>query len=157
MIAFYLFKQTGGIQMKTPGGTVPHAAKQARVVTTSTMKRVEPPRPRKSPQIVSENNNTEALVETLRQRINDLEARIGDLESVITLQNQDVIISASKSVLIQGMDTVEISAGSKVKVIAAMTETNAPLAKHSGVLECDTLQANAVISASYTPGAGNIW
>lgn len=136
---------------------MPQPAKQARVVTTSTMKRVEPPRPRKSPQVVSESSNTEALVETLRQRINDLEARIADLESVITLQNQDVIISSSKSVLIQGMDTVEISAGSKVKINAAMTETNTPLAKHSGVLECDTLIANAVVSASYTPGAGNLW
>ncbi|GAB2187063.1 hypothetical protein LAB1_43730 [Roseibium sp. LAB1] len=121
------------------------------------MKRVEPPRPRKSPQAVSASDNTEALVEALRQRINDLESRIADLESVITLQNQDVIISAPKSVLIQGMDTVEISAGSKFKISASMTETNAPIAKFSGILECSIVKANTVIGATYTPGAGNLW
>lgn len=143
--------------MKITDGHTPAPAKMARAVTTSTMKRVEPPRPSKSPEIVSQSSNIEALVETLRQRINDLETRISELENVITIQNQDVIINSSKSVLIQGMDTVEISAGTKVKVAAAMFEASVPIAKFSGVLECDVLQANAVISASYTPGAGNIW
>jgi hypothetical protein len=27
----------------------------------------------------------------------------------------------------------------------------------SGLVKCDVLQTNAVISASYTPGAGNVW
>lgn len=140
--------------MKAPGGTAPAVKKP---VTTSTMKRVGPPRPRKVPQLVAPSANTEALIETLRERVNDLEARIADLESVISLQNQDVIISAPKSVLIQGQDTVEVSAGSKMIVSASLSETNAPVAKFSGILECDVLKANAVISASYTPGAGNIW
>ena len=143
--------------MKTPDRTAAMPTKPVRPVTTSTMKRVEPPRPKKSPQIVSQSNDVEALVETLRERINDLETRIANLESVISFQNQDVIISSPKSVLIHGMDTVEISAGSKVKVAGAMVETNAAIFKHSGVLECDTLIANTVISATYTPGAGNIW
>jgi len=140
--------------MKAPGGTAP-AVKQP--VTTSTMKRVGPPRQRKTPLPVSPNDNTEALIETLRERVNDLEARIADLESVISLQNQDVIISAPKSVLIQGQDTVELTAGSKLIASAALSETNAPIAKFSGIVQCDVLQANTVIGASYTPGAGNIW
>ena len=143
--------------MKTPGGSPPAPGKPARVITTSTMKRVEPPRPRKTPQAVSASDNTAALVEALRQRINDLENRIADLESVISLQNQDVIISAPKSVLIQGMDTVEISAGSKFTVSASMTETSTPIARFSGILECDIVKANTVMGAAYTPGAGNIW
>ncbi|MCK7611543.1 hypothetical protein [Roseibium sediminicola] len=140
--------------MKAPGGTAPAVKKP---VTTSTMKRVGPPRPRKVPQLVAPSSNTEALIETLRERVNDLEARIADLESVISLQNQDVIISAPKSVLIQGQDTVEVSAGSKVIVSASLSETNAAVARFSGIVECDVLKANTVISASYTPGAGNIW
>lgn len=143
--------------MRTPGGNAPTQKRPARTVTTSTMKRVEPPRPRKSPQIVTQSSDTDALVETLRQRINDLESRIADLESVITLQNQDVVINAPKSVLIQGMDTVELSAGSKVKITASMIETGAPTVKCSGILECDTLVANTVDATTYTPGAGNIW
>jgi hypothetical protein len=31
------------------------------------------------------------------------------------------------------------------------------MSKFSGVVQCDTLISNSVISASYTPGAGNIW
>jgi TolA-binding protein len=121
------------------------------------MKRVEPPRPVKAPQLVAPSGNTEALIDTLRQRINDLETRIAALESVISLQNQDVIISAPKSVLIRGLDTVEISASGKLKIAASMTETNASIAKFSGILECDIVKANTVMGAAYTPGAGNIW
>ncbi|GAB4543848.1 MAG: hypothetical protein Tsb0019_42560 [Roseibium sp.] len=126
-------------------------------MTTSTMKRVAPPRPRKSLQPLPAGADTDALIEALRERVNDLEARIAELEGIICLQNQDVVISAPKSVLIQGLDTVEISAGSQFKVSAAMTESSAALAKVSGIVSCDTLQANSVIGASYTPGAGNVW
>ncbi|WP_269582228.1 hypothetical protein [Roseibium sp. Sym1] len=140
--------------MKTPGATAPVSKKP---VTTSTMKRVGPPRPRKTPQLVSPSDNTEALIEALRERVNDLESRISELESMISLQNQDVIISAPKSVLIQGQDTVELSASSKLIMSAAVCETNAPTAKFSTILQCDILQANTVIGATYTPAAGNIW
>jgi len=143
--------------MKTTAGNAQSPKQPAKAITTSTMKRVAPPQPRKAPQLVSPSDNTEALIETLRQRINELETRIADLESVITLQNQDVIISAPKSVLIQGLDTVEISAGSKLKFSAALSESNTAIAKYSGIVECDTIQANTVIGVSYTPGAGNIW
>jgi hypothetical protein len=33
---------------------------------------------------------------------------------------------------------------------------NAGMSKFSGVVQCDTLIANSVVSTSYTPGAGNI-
>ena len=45
--------------------------------------------------------------------------------------------------------TVEISAG--------MVTVNAGMSKFSGVVQSDTVISNSVISASYTPGAGNIW
>ena len=38
-----------------------------------------------------------------------------------------------------------------------MVTVDAGMAKFSGVVECDTLVANSVVAASYTPGAGNIW
>lgn len=46
---------------------------------------------------------------------------------------------------------------SQVEVNAAMVTVNAALSKFSGVVQCDTLLSNAVVSASYTPGAGNVW
>lgn len=44
-----------------------------------------------------------------------------------------------------------------VKVDAGYVEINAPIVKCSAMLKCETLVASSVISASYTPGAGNIW
>ena len=59
---------------------------------------------------------------------------------------------------------VSIQAGSKVKVQAAqvemsagMVKVDAAMSKFSGVIKCDTLITNSVVSTSYTPGAGNIW
>jgi uncharacterized protein involved in type VI secretion and phage assembly len=44
-----------------------------------------------------------------------------------------------------------------VKVDAGYVEINAPIVKCSAMLRCETLVASSVISASYTPGEGNIW
>ena len=52
----------------------------------------------------------------------------------------------------QGHDhasTAEISAGS--------VTVNAGMSTFSGVVKCDTLITNSVVSSAYTPGAGNIW
>jgi uncharacterized protein involved in type VI secretion and phage assembly len=52
---------------------------------------------------------------------------------------------------------VTINAGAQVEVTAGMVNVSAGISKFSGVVQCDTLISNSVISASYTPGAGNIW
>lgn len=46
---------------------------------------------------------------------------------------------------------------SQVIVSAGMVQVDAGMSKFSGVVQCDTLISNSVVSASYTPGAGNIW
>jgi len=46
---------------------------------------------------------------------------------------------------------------SQVAVSAGMVTVDAAMSKFSGVVQCDTMISNSVISASYTPGAGNIW
>jgi uncharacterized protein involved in type VI secretion and phage assembly len=52
--------------------------------------------------------------------------------------------------------TVEVQA-SQVKVTAGIVKVDAGMADFSGVVKCSTLIANAVVSSSYTPGAGNVW
>jgi uncharacterized protein involved in type VI secretion and phage assembly len=47
-------------------------------------------------------------------------------------------------------------AASKVEVSAGMVTVNAGMSKFSGVVQCDTLISNSVVSASYSPGAGNV-
>lgn len=52
--------------------------------------------------------------------------------------------------------TFEVQA-SQVKISAGMVTVDAGMSKFSGVVKCDTLITQSVISSSYTPGAGNIW
>ncbi|HEU0015683.1 MAG TPA: hypothetical protein VFQ45_18545, partial [Longimicrobium sp.] len=47
--------------------------------------------------------------------------------------------------------------GTKLKVTAGMVTVDAAMSTFSGMVKCDVLQTNSVISTSYTPGAGNIW
>ena len=66
----------------------------------------------------------------------------------IKLETSGISITASAKVTVNA-SSVEVSAG--------MVTVNAGMSKFSGVVQCDTLISNSVISASYTPGAGNIW
>jgi uncharacterized protein involved in type VI secretion and phage assembly len=66
----------------------------------------------------------------------------------IKLESAGITITASAKVKVNA-STVEVSAG--------MVKVDAGMSKFSGVIQCDTLISNSVVSASYTPGAGNIW
>jgi len=46
---------------------------------------------------------------------------------------------------------------STVEVDASMVTVNSAMSQFSGVVQCSTLNASMVISAVYSPGAGNIW
>jgi uncharacterized protein involved in type VI secretion and phage assembly len=63
---------------------------------------------------------------------------------------------APAGVSIQSPAKVEVQA-SQVTVTAGMVQVDAGMAKFSGVVQCATLITNAVVSSSYTPGAGNVW
>ena len=66
----------------------------------------------------------------------------------IKLESSGITVTAAAQVKVEAA-TVEVSAG--------MVTVNAGMSRFSGVVQCDTLISNAVISSSYTPGAGNIW
>lgn len=66
----------------------------------------------------------------------------------IKLESSGVTVTASAKVTISAT-VVEVSAG-------AVT-VNAGISRFSGVVQADTVICNSIISASYTPGAGNIW
>jgi uncharacterized protein involved in type VI secretion and phage assembly len=51
---------------------------------------------------------------------------------------------------------LNIQAGTATHTAGQVT-VNAGMSQFSGAVKCDTHIANSVISASYTPGAGNIW
>ncbi len=66
----------------------------------------------------------------------------------VTLEAAGITVQAAAKVKVQA-STVEVTAG--------MVTVDAAMSKFSGLVKCDVLQTNAVISASYTPGAGNVW
>ncbi len=62
----------------------------------------------------------------------------------------------SSGITVTASATVTVNA-SMVKISASMLTVDAGMSKFSGVVKADTVITNSVISASYTPGAGNIW
>ncbi len=59
---------------------------------------------------------------------------------------------------------ITVTSSAKVTVNASLAEVNASLltvnagmSQFNGVVQCNTLITNSVVSASYTPGAGNVW
>ncbi|MCD9185042.1 MAG: phage baseplate assembly protein V [Pyrinomonadaceae bacterium] len=66
----------------------------------------------------------------------------------VKLEPAGITVTASAKVTIKA---------SQVEVSAGMVTVNAGMSKFSGVVQADTVISNSVISASYTPGAGNIW
>jgi uncharacterized protein involved in type VI secretion and phage assembly len=66
----------------------------------------------------------------------------------IKLESSGVTVNASAKVTVTA---------SLVEVSASMLTVNAGMSKFSGVVKADTVISNSVVSASYTPGAGNIW
>jgi uncharacterized protein involved in type VI secretion and phage assembly len=77
----------------------------------------------------------------------------GEIELVaggttITLNAQGVTVQTGGKVSVQA---------SQVDVSAGMVKVDAAMSTFSGMVKCDVLQASTVISATYTPGAGNVW
>jgi uncharacterized protein involved in type VI secretion and phage assembly len=66
----------------------------------------------------------------------------------VKLESAGITVTASAKVTVNA---------SQVMVSAGMVNVDAGMSKFSGVVKCDTLITNSVISTSYTPGAGNIW
>ncbi len=73
----------------------------------------------------------------------------------VSLGGQSITMTPSEITIRSGANvTIE---GSKVTINAAMLEVNAGMSRFSGVVQADTVITNAVVSSSYSPGAGNIW
>lgn len=66
----------------------------------------------------------------------------------VKLETAGITVTASAKVTINA---------SQIAVSASMVTVDAGMSRFSGVVQADTVISNSVISASYTPGAGNIW
>lgn len=68
--------------------------------------------------------------------------------NTVTMEGAGVTVTTSAKLTVNA---------STVEVNASMVTVNSGMSKFSGVVQADTVITNSVISASYTPGAGNIW
>ncbi len=79
----------------------------------------------------------------------------GGGEAIVERGGQSVTLAADGvTVRTSGELTVEAAT---VTVNAGSVTVNAGMSRFSGVVQADTVITNAVVSSSYTPGAGNIW
>jgi hypothetical protein len=63
------------------------------------------------------------------------------------LDGGGVRVAAAKEVVVES---------AKVTIAAGVVQVDTGMLKVSGVVKADTLIANSVVAASYTPGAGNL-
>lgn len=84
---------------------------------------------------------------TLRDGPGSIEVRDAN-GNVVRLESSGVSVTTPAKVTVQA-GTVEVN--------AATVTVNAGMSKFSGVVQADTVISNSVMSASYTPGAGNVW
>lgn len=66
----------------------------------------------------------------------------------VKLETSGITVTASAKVTVNA---------SQVAISAGLVTVDAGMSRFSGVVQADTVISNSVISASYTPGAGNIW
>jgi len=70
--------------------------------------------------------------------------------------NGNSIKMDSSGITLNASANVTINA-SMLKVSASMVTVDAGMSRFSGTVQSDTVLTNSITSASYTPGAGNIW
>jgi uncharacterized protein involved in type VI secretion and phage assembly len=83
---------------------------------------------------------------------------LSDAKGTTTVQDQvgNRIELANSGITVDSNSNVKVNAAT-VEISAAMVTIDSGMVRVSGVLRADTVITNAVISSSYTPGAGNIW
>jgi uncharacterized protein involved in type VI secretion and phage assembly len=86
-------------------------------------------------------------------RITVTEAGGGEIQ--VERGSQSITLGSAE-ISINSSGPVNINAAN-VAVSASMVQVDAGMSRFSGVVQADTVIANSVVGASYTPGAGNIW
>jgi hypothetical protein len=82
----------------------------------------------------------------------------------VAIEGRSIVIHSDTDVAIDGVNRVQVSSATEVRVDAPTTTLTSStlrgqtaMARFDGVVQCDTIIANSVVGASYTPGAGNVW
>jgi len=74
----------------------------------------------------------------------------------ITDANNNSVAFEAAGITVDAAATVTVNAAT-IRVRAAEITIDAGMTRFSGTIQCGTMISNSVVSASYTPGAGNVW
>lgn len=86
-----------------------------------------------------------------------VELKDGPGTLILKDQNGNTVTLDAGGVTVDAAAQVSVTAAGQVSVKAGMVQVNAGMSRFSGVVQADSIITNSIISASYTPGAGNIW
>lgn len=78
----------------------------------------------------------------------------------VTLEHSNgasMTIDNSGTVAITALNRITMDAPAGLQITASTVTVDAGISTFSGVVKADTVITNSVVSASYTPGAGNVW
>jgi uncharacterized protein involved in type VI secretion and phage assembly len=70
--------------------------------------------------------------------------------------NSNSVAFEAAGIMVDASATVTVNAAT-VRIRAGAITVDAGLTTFAGTIRCDTMISNSVVSASYTPGAGNVW
>jgi len=70
--------------------------------------------------------------------------------------NGNTVRLDASGIVVTSPGAVTVNAAN-VTISAAEVKVDAATSTFSGVVQADTLIANSVVSATYSPGAGNVW
>lgn len=121
----------------------------------------QPPQIQLTPQyLMSEISALKAQVQVLQNQVVSLQSNLA-----ATTNQQGNRLSRLESVLaVDPSGNITISSPGRIKLQASIIEgsasslnVNAGVAGFHGVLKADTVISKQMVSASYAPGAGNIW
>jgi uncharacterized protein involved in type VI secretion and phage assembly len=103
--------------------------------------------------IREDRNNNALILETPGGQRITLQDNPGSVR-IEDANGNSVMLSAS-GMTVNASATVTVNA-SRVELSAGLVTVNAGMSRFSGVVQCETMISNSVISASYSPGAGNV-
>jgi uncharacterized protein involved in type VI secretion and phage assembly len=104
--------------------------------------------------IREDRNNNALILETPGGQRITLQDNPGSVR--IEDANGNAVVLSASGMTVNASATVTVNA-SRVELSAGLVTVNAGMSRFSGVVQCETMISNSVISASYSPGAGNIW
>ncbi len=103
-------------------------------------------------------DDTDGAVKLRMETPNGQSIVLSDEDNSITAEdsNGNSITMNASGISIIATAEVQVEA-STVTITASMLTVDCAFSEFSGVVQCSTLLTDSVVSASYTPGAGNIW